>query len=692
MATRKPTAGEKPPEIVRRKTPFILFLLVSLMLPVGAESELVLLEAEKVRKVGTVTIAEGNVTVEVGGIRLDCQRLEYDTSKRLLQADRQCVFYWGQNFAASEQLIYDLEKNEAVMTAAAGKGEDLVHQNQLVESPLFFWADRLVWTPEKVLLDQAVVTTCDSNAEDLHYFVDSERIEVFPKDKMVATNSSVAIHGRQLYTVPTLIVPLNEERKTRQTYFPSAGYNNLDGLFLRNGFDYFFDQENYGTLNLDVYQRSGLGAGIDHYFSLGDRGGGNIFYYTQNGQQSTRNRTELRANANYKFDETSNLGLAYNANQFELPGLIGPRNESAAINFSRYNDHSAIALGANFAQSGDNRNSSYRFFYNIDLDDRWSGLLKADLSRSSTRITETNRFHYLGSLRHRGDLFDGELAFERSGGQNTYFLNREPELRLTSHQLFLGPVPIQVAGSFGSLEESPSLFRTERYRFDFMIPDQVIETGVGNFHTGAGIRQNLYGSGQQQYVLGARAGWMQNFLDHAVVRLDYNWQRPEGFTPFQHDVTFSYETLTGGVEVYDGEYFSLSAMAGYDVLREVTQDVVTRLDFSPWEGWELTATANLDTNNGLWRRVDSGVTMQLTPGVSFTHWSVYDLFNGRLTYQNFAINYEDHDWIASLAYRGVQNEIFFQMSLKAFPVSPLKIGPDPGQPILPQNIGNAFVR
>lgn len=672
----------------------LICCLVLLLAAVGwADTpELVLLEAEKVRRVGDITIAEGNVTAEVGGVRLDCQRLEYNTTTQYLRAERECIFYWGNNYATSDELTYDALNNRAEMTDAVGKGTDLVHHNRLVESPLFFWAEKLVWTPEKVELEEAVVTSCDTNAEELHYYVESEKIEVYPQDKMVATNSSINMHGNKLYTVPTLVVPLEDQSEKQQTYFPSVGYNKLDGAFLRNRFDYYFDKRNYGTLNFDLYQRSGLGGGVDHFFSLGERGGGNLFYYTQNGRQSARNRSELRANAYYSLDEFSNIGVAYNSNQFELPGEVSTQNEAAAINFSRYTEESALVLGANFARSGDNRNSSYRFFYNVNLDDRWSGLLAADLSRSGTLVTETSRFHYLGSLRHRGDLFDGELAYERSGGQNTFFLNREPELRLKTKQLYVGPVPVQVAGAFGSLEEGPSFFRTERYRLDFQVPDQEIETGLGNFHAGAGFRQTLYGSGQEQYVLGARAGWTETFGDHALARLDYNWQKPEGFTPFQHDVAYSYETLTGGLELYNDEYWSVSALAGYDLRYEVAQDVITRLDLRPWEGWQVTATANLDPNTGTWRRVDSGVTMQLTPGVSVTHWSVYDLLNGRLTYQNFALNYEDHDWIASLAYRGVQNEVFLQMSLKAFPIRPLKIGPDPGQPVLPANLSNAFVR
>ena len=150
--------------------------------------------------------------------------------------------------------------------------------------------------------------------------------------------------------------------------------------------------------------------------------------------------------------------------------------------------------------------------------------------------------------------------------------------------------------------------------------------------------------------------------------------------------------LSGGVELYSDDLFRVSATGAYDLNYDQPYDMITRLHVSPSPGWEFTASANLDPNTGNWRSFDSGVKAKLTPGLSINHWSLYDLTNGRMTYQNFSVNYEDHDWISSIAYRGVQNEVYFQMSLKAFPLRPLKVGPDSGLPILPANISNAFTR
>ena len=653
--------------------------------------EAVFIQAERVERRGALTIATGNVHVQVEGLQLNCQKLVYDPNTGLVRAEDECLFSWGENFATSDSLVLDTVAKTAELEQVAGRSGELSVGAKSFEGNLYFWADRLLYSESEIRLQRAVLTTCDVEANDLHYQINSEDVLLYPEDRIVASNSSVTIQGTQLYTLPTMVLSLKDTKRS-QNYFPSPGYNSLDGAFIRNTFNYDFDQRNYGTLKLDLYQKSGIGYGLEHFFDLGDRGSGNLYFYNQNGSQTSRNRFELRANGDFKIDKYTRLGLAYNASQFELPGQVSPLNVSSAVSISRYAPGSALQVGANFARNGDNNNRNYRFYYDLDLDDRWSILTRADFARSSTKITQTNRYHYLGSLRHRGDFFEGDLSYERSGGQNTYFLNRQPELNLRSHQFKVAGVPLTAAASFGFIEESPSLFSTERYRFDLKVPDQIVETGFGNFHAGAGFRQQLYGSGQEQFVLGTRLGWTHDIADHLLLRFDYNRQDAEGFTPFQHDLAFNYQVLSGGVELYNQDKFRVSATGAYDLNFNQAYDIITRVDLSPFPGWELTASANLDPNAGIWKSVDSGVTAQLTPGVSLTHWSIYDLFNGRMTYQNFSVNYEDHDWIGSLTYRGVQNEVFLQLSLKAFPLRPVKIGPDPSLPVLPGTARNAFTR
>ncbi|MEW6281867.1 MAG: hypothetical protein AB1758_24890, partial [Candidatus Eremiobacterota bacterium] len=187
----------------------------------------------------------------------------------------------------------------------------------------------------------------------------------------------------------------------------------------------------------------------------------------------------------------------------------------------------------------------------------------------------------------------------------------------------------------------------------------------------------------QQYTLAARGSYLQNLGQHFLARVDYNWQKPEGFSPFQHDLQFPYHTLTGGLQVYDDDLFSLSALGGYDIDFDRMHDVMPRLDIRPARGFQVSAASNYDPNFRQWRSVDSQVRFQLTDNFSVAHWSLYDLVNERLTYQDYQVNLESHDWMASVTYRGVQNEVYLQFSLKAFPLQRPSVGPDPGRPVLP---------
>ena len=262
-------------EFFRRIFSFVL-LSAALCLAQPVKPEAVFIEAESVERKGGLTIATGNVTVELEGLRLDCQRLVYDPVRGLVTAERECLFSWGDSFAASETLVLDVNAKTAVLTQAAGKSEGVSVGSDQFEGSLYFWADTMTYTEDKVELERAVLTTCDLEPNDLHYKVNSELVTLYPDEKVVASNTSVTIQGTQLYTVPTLVVPLDQQRTRRQAYFPSPGYNSLDGAFLRNAFAYSFNEGNYGTVNVDVYQRSGIGYGFEHYFDLGEAGFGNI--------------------------------------------------------------------------------------------------------------------------------------------------------------------------------------------------------------------------------------------------------------------------------------------------------------------------------------------------------------------------------------------------------------------------------
>lgn len=665
----------------------LLFVWVALAgVAVPQTKERLYLQADSVKSENGKTVASGHVRAEIAGVRLDCSYLEYDRDSGVVTARGDCVFYFQDSFLAADSVSFNTRAQMAHLTQVSGRARDFLVDKRNVQQDLFFWADTVDWRPDKVEATNATLTSCNYPPGRSDYQLESSLLEIFPKSRITASDARLVLGDTPIYTLPTVNLSLTSQAPQRiQPFFPLIGHNGVDGFFLRNSIDYTLGDNNYGAILLDVYQHSGLGAGLKHHYSFGDIGGGDFYVYELRGRQSNHTRYQVNSSTGLHPDPYSTLTLNYSANKTELPGFVSPPQENAQINYSRDTDVQQLQLLANYSRLGDNQNVVTRLFYHLnltrDLSTRWS----ADYYRTTTAVGgTTNRYHLLGSLLHESELFDSELDLERSGGDSRfYYLNRSPEVSLRSKSLYMGPVPVQVAGSFGNLFESPSMFGTTRGDLRVTIPDQEIDFGSGRILAGAGARQMLYGSGDAQYVLAARGSYLQNIGEHAVARVDYNWQDPNGYSPFQHDLQFQYQTLTGGLEFYDSDTWRFGALAGYDLNGDRLHDLIPRVDIHPSKRFRLIASSNYDPNFNLWRSVDSQIKFNLTDNISVGSWNLYDLVNQRITYQDYQLNVEQHDWTASVVYRGVQNEVYFQFSLKAFPLQQPQIGPTYDRPVLP---------
>ncbi|MEW6282360.1 MAG: hypothetical protein AB1758_27380, partial [Candidatus Eremiobacterota bacterium] len=475
----------------------ILFLgWLFLALAGGARAqprERLYLEADRVDSRESKVVASGHVRIDIAGVRLHCEYLEYDHRTGQLKARGDCVFYWEDNFLACERIDFNTRSRRARMEQVAGQARDFLLDSRNLESDIFFWAEQVDWSEERIELEKAILTTCNLPPGREDFSIDAEKIEILPRSRMVVSGAGLNIGDTTVYGVPTIDLSLTSEAPQRiQSFFPVFGHNGVDGLFLRNSFDYSLGDRDYGTILLDLYQRSGIGGGLKHHYSLGTIGEGDLYVYQVKGQQSNRERFQVRSTTVLRPDDESELKVAYRDNRFELPGFVAPVNENAQIRFSRSTDTHDLQVLGNYNRLGDNNNTVWRLFYQLRLTPELSTRWTADYYTSVTRLARRSRYHYMGSLNHVGELFDSEIALEGSGGNATYFLNRQPELSLRSKPIYLGPVPIQVAGSFGDLLESPSFFRTTRGDLKFSIPDQTIELGSGRMVLGGGARQMLY--------------------------------------------------------------------------------------------------------------------------------------------------------------------------------------------------------
>lgn len=655
------------------------------------------LVADKVEATPESISAQGNVAIDVKGARLLCNFLTLDRKTGKITATGECVFYWQDNFAAAEWLSYDPETQTAILHNVSGQGRDFgapsgESNQRSLDGNILFWAETMRWTPEKMDLDNAIITTCDSPIDDIHYRVEMEHADIYPQENIIASNTKLYLQDKHIFTMPTMNVSLKPEKERARGFMPQIGNNSKDGFFLRTNFSYAFDKKDYGSIMADYYSKAGIGLGLQHFYSFGNKGEGNLYFYNK-GINKERYSYELRNNVYYDLDDNTRLSWDFNSNRSDIPGFDRVNNLSSYFAINHATDTTRLMFSQNYNRFGSaNTNTTWRLYYNVKLTPDWSYLMNADLATSTTLARSGQRFHYMTGLRHTGEIFDSEFMLENTSGDATYFLNRRPELTMRSHPIYVGDVPFMASASVGWLEEGPSMFSATRTDLKFQIPDQTIDYGSGRFIAGAGLRQMFYSSGESQYDLAARAGWLQELGESGTIRVDYSWNQPKGSTPFQHDHLYSYENITGGFELSEPDKYTFAVTAGYNLRANTWHQITPRIEFHPGPKWKISSAAGYDPNTSTWRTVDTGLKMQITDELSLSHWNVYDLINSRLTYQDYQLDYETHDWITSLVYRGVQNELYLQFSLKAFPETPVSIGPNTKDPILPIDMRNAFVR
>ncbi len=654
--------------------------------------QLLLLRAEQITREGDVITCVGKVRAEYEGLLLDCHWLRYDRKRGRLEARRECLFSFGESYCAAEEIDFLLLENQAILRQVAGRGNDLGSNESYSEQPLFFWAEEMLWKPDFIQLSQASVTTCDKLPGKWDYRIVAERIDIYPRDRLEAFNTSVDYRGLRPATLPNLTFSLDPSRPLLQDYLPTVGYSALFGAFIRAAIPYNLDRRNLGKVHLQYYTRTGLAGGLEHRFNFGDRALGEIYYFQQGGVNNQAGRLDFRANSQFRLNENTVATFSYGQNRFELPNFTSPLLVSTQFGLTHQNGDFLAGISAGYSRSGDFTNTNYQAILQNDFSERTRLFLGVEYALASTLNERTQRYRYLGSLQHRADYGYWEAAFEKIAGQQTYFLNRSPELRFASRPLYLGEIPVIGSVSFADVQESPSQVRSKRWDLRVAVPDQMFTLGSSRLQVGAGFRQFFYDNSQKQRVAQARASWYQPLGESVTARADFNFQDVFGSTPFFHDLHRDYRVITGGLEYHNLGSLRLGAYAGYDLLNKRPHDLIGRVDFQPGPEFSISSGANFDPNEKRMRSVDNLLSLRLSDSISVTHWSLYDFAQQKLTYQDVMLNFESHDWIASIAYRGLQQEVFFQLNLKGFPATPVHVGPETGLPVLPSNLNNPFVR
>ncbi len=468
-------------------------------------------------------------------------------------------------------------------------------------------------------------------------------------------------------------------------------------------------------------QNGGLFA-MQGYFSEGFSRNFNASFRHQQGIGSNNRiafQTELQRNSFYTFtNQTSQLTrLEFTHDDFTHgvnADLTLGLNTNDSAGFSTNQLTGNYRQSFEFGSGGSTRNSlSYNFDFNRYLT-MASGENGASASSQRTaRLDSQLEFRHVSREYAFEALANASTPIgEQTGASAFGTLEHLPEFLLSADSPnfkggWLSRLPLHFDLGLGRYSEPISSILTDRVLMGLTLQETPILRGRTEMTVGGGFEQRLYGDGAAQYILRNTTRLRQRLGGRSGFDLSYQYQQPEGGTPFFFD-TFSashYLTAEGGY--LDDPHFQLTARVGYDFLGisrdRPWQSLSTRMMWHPTPSFRLDSLATYDPNTGrffaltnmlrLRGRSDFGLDLitrydpqqgkfsqinalfDIPLGRSWRLAGLlrYNGFSGAFESQNYQLTKEWDCLEASLTYSDnpfsfrSERQIYFTLRIKAFP-------------------------
>ncbi len=379
----------------------------------------------------------------------------------------------------------------------------------------------------------------------------------------------------------------------------------------------------YGSVN----RLPGLGTGLgpqnggifamQGYFNDGFARNFNASYKHQQGIGGSNRialTTETQRDSFYIGNSQSSQNTRFNFNHADnAHGVLG--DLTLGLNTTDQSGqfaNSTSQLTGNLRQSfdfdshGSNRNS---LSYSFDLN-RYLNTSDTFSSRTARLDSQFQYQHvardYSFSLEANKDTKIGP----QSGNGNFGSLEKLPELKFSTDTYnyrkgFFRALPLRLDLGVGRYSEPSHSFTNDRFLLGFTVQELALLRGRTEIVTSGGFEQRLYSDTAAQYITRNTTRLRQHLGGRSGFDLNYNYEQPEGGTPFLFDVFGKSHNITGEAGYIDDQHFQFTARVGYDLLGQTPgltarpfQTLSTRMMYRPNNGLRYDALATYDPNTG----------------------------------------------------------------------------------------------
>jgi len=186
-------------------------------------------------------LAYGNVVITNQGQRIEAEQINGNAKLSEIWINDQAHFSGPDANLSGSRTVYNYKLRTGSMEDVKGKvGRKYVSGRTIS------------MVPDQFTIDHGTSTNCPAIIPDYH--ISADKIEIWPGDKLIAYNAKFWIGNTVIFTLP----------KYRQSIkpgedggvFPSIGYDNDDGIYIKQHLEYPFTDKLSAYVNLNYYTRA----------------------------------------------------------------------------------------------------------------------------------------------------------------------------------------------------------------------------------------------------------------------------------------------------------------------------------------------------------------------------------------------------------------------------------------------------
>ena len=283
-----------PGQLFRSSSPFLVLALLAAPVfsqqlpaqpPPGGIAEITAKGAQ--RRVGSTYIADDDVDISYGGMRLRADHVEYDDTTSQVKARGHIIFDFESQHLEGDEADYNVATGRGVFKKVHGflKLERRPNPRLLVSrNPLYFEAEEVDRLSEQVyILKHSWITICDPQKPTWQFFAPKAKLTVQQHVAMV--NSNFRLYRIPLVWLPYATAPAGEHVRESGFLLPLIGNSTQKGFIFGDafywaprtwfdttlGFDYFSSRGTAQRAQIRARPFEGTSIRYD-YFGVIDRG------------------------------------------------------------------------------------------------------------------------------------------------------------------------------------------------------------------------------------------------------------------------------------------------------------------------------------------------------------------------------------------------------------------------------------